>query len=64
MSEYILDIDRELHPTFVGKIVRCRECRYYRHNTCTRFGIQITRQADHYCSEGKMKDTDETELPV
>ena len=36
-------------------VVRCNNCKYYKHKTCTRFGIQITRKADDFCSEGVRK---------
>ena len=35
------------------QVVRCKDCCKYEHNTCTHFGIRISRKPDDYCSSGK-----------
>ena len=75
MAEYIFEIDDALvnegtgeavmKPTYKGKIVRCKDCTYFRHTSF--FGMKATMcdwfekliDEDAFCSNGNRRSEDE-----
>lgn len=53
----------EVTEDFVS-VIRCRNCKHYSNSVCKRFGIQISRKPEDFCSEGVRRDAEKTSLPL
>ena len=70
MPEHIFEIDSALvndageavmKPEYKGKLLRCRECLYFRPmihtNYCERGNLPVICEEDEYCSRAEERDT-------
>ncbi len=78
MAEYIFEIGEALYnektgeavmkPTYKGKIVRCKDCKYYRKTNFFGFGVEATECKwwnkltvdDTFCSYGERRSENDT----
>lgn len=64
MSEYIIretGYPGTLKQEIVGELVRCKNCKWWEHGTCIRFGIRMSRAWDDYCSYGRERQREQVQ---
>lgn len=55
-DQYCVEWEKKKPTEFAEAVVRCEKCAFYKHRTCTRFGIRLTRKPEDFCSEGMARD--------
>ena len=72
MAEYIIKLDKALYdpdtgaavfkPEFIGELIRCKECKYWKAINNTVFGIcendttLVTTKYNHFCKSAERKE--------